>query len=358
MMNRLAENIRVFRKERGLTQEQLAEVLGVTVGAVYKWEAKLSLPELSLIMELADFFDTSVDVLLGYEMKDNRLQATVERLKDCAYRKDRAGLQEAEKALKKYPNAFDVVYRAARLDLLFGVEGRDHALLRRGLERLEAARRLLSQNTDPKISESTICGEMAETRMLLGETEDALALLKRYNAGGIYDDLIGLTLAADCERPEEALPYLSDALMTGVATLVRTIVGYLNVYLLKGDFDSAEIILNWGLGTFAGLKEGSAPCFLDKVNAMLLAGLALVKLKKGNADAATEALRHARALAVRFDASPDYRASTIRFVTNDRQMGVYDDIGTTAMEGVRKTVAELENEKLLKIWKELDADAE
>ena len=36
---RLAENIRAFRKQKQLTQEQLAEVLGVTVGAVYKWEA-------------------------------------------------------------------------------------------------------------------------------------------------------------------------------------------------------------------------------------------------------------------------------------------------------------------------------
>ena len=70
MTNRLAENIRVLRKERSLTQEQLAEVLGVTTGAVYKWEAKLSQPELNMVMELADFFDTSVDVLLGYEMKD------------------------------------------------------------------------------------------------------------------------------------------------------------------------------------------------------------------------------------------------------------------------------------------------
>ena len=45
----------------------------MTVGAVYKWEARLSQPELSMVMELADFFDTSVDVLLGYEMRDNRL---------------------------------------------------------------------------------------------------------------------------------------------------------------------------------------------------------------------------------------------------------------------------------------------
>ena len=40
---KLAAQIRALRKARGLTQEQLAEVLGVTVGAVYKWEAGGSL---------------------------------------------------------------------------------------------------------------------------------------------------------------------------------------------------------------------------------------------------------------------------------------------------------------------------
>lgn len=103
MKTKLSENIRSFRKGRSLTQEQLAEVLGVTPGAVYKWEAGLSLPELSLIMELADFFDTSVDVLLGYEMKDNRLKETVARLKKYRHGKDPAGMIEAEKALKKIP---------------------------------------------------------------------------------------------------------------------------------------------------------------------------------------------------------------------------------------------------------------
>ena len=39
----LAENIRFFRKASGLTQEQLAEAMGVTVGAVSKWESGVSL---------------------------------------------------------------------------------------------------------------------------------------------------------------------------------------------------------------------------------------------------------------------------------------------------------------------------
>ena len=114
-----------------LTQEQLAEVLGVTVGAVYKWEAGLSTPELPLIVEMADFFDTSIDVLLGYILRDNRIDATARRLRHCQRVKDLNGLEEAEKALKKYPNSFIIVYRSAMLYQALGLYKRDNAKLRR-----------------------------------------------------------------------------------------------------------------------------------------------------------------------------------------------------------------------------------
>ena len=97
----LANSIRKHRKNRKMTQEQLAEALGVSVGAVYKWEAGLSLPELNLIVEIADFFDESVDALLDYDMKDNRQGAIVDRLRTYLNNKDCSGLSEAEKALKK-----------------------------------------------------------------------------------------------------------------------------------------------------------------------------------------------------------------------------------------------------------------
>ena len=61
----LAKNIRALRRERGLTQERLAEMLGVTVGAVHKWETGLSQPELATPIELAGVFSVSVDALLG-----------------------------------------------------------------------------------------------------------------------------------------------------------------------------------------------------------------------------------------------------------------------------------------------------
>ena len=104
MENRIAENIRALRKARGLTQEQLSEVLGVTVGAVYKWEARLSQPELSTIMELADFFDTSVDALLGFEFRDNRLSAQAARLREyCIAHEPFAGLSGGGKSAEEIP---------------------------------------------------------------------------------------------------------------------------------------------------------------------------------------------------------------------------------------------------------------
>ena len=107
METKLAENIRLFRKQKSLTQEQLAEVLGVTVGAVHKWETRLSTPELNLITEMADFFDVSVDVLLGHEMRDNRQQATVDRLIVYLNTENPEGIEAAEKAMKRFPHAFD-----------------------------------------------------------------------------------------------------------------------------------------------------------------------------------------------------------------------------------------------------------
>ena len=348
----LAENIRAFRKERSLTQEQLSEALGVTAGAVYKWEAKLSIPELEMIIQMADFFDTSVDVLLGYEIKDNRLEATVKRLQEYRRNKDPEGLAEAEKALKKYPHSFQIVNESASLYSTSGIDSGDKALFRRALELLDQTLALLPQNSDPQISEQTICGRIAQTYLGLGETEKAIQLWKDHNAGGMYSHEIGNTLAQN-DHAEEAVPYLSESLAKTIASLISTISGYVNVYMNRGDHVSCQAILNWGIGLLAGLRKGDKPNYLDKVSAVLLAVLAGSQFLSGQTDKARDTLIRARDLAAFFDALPSYDESDIRFIIRIEGASAHDNIGATAMEAVCHAVTQFENEELTALWKSL-----
>ena len=349
METTLADNIRAFRKERGLTRDQLSEVLGVTPGAVYKWEAKLSIPDLYLIMEMADFFDTSVDVLLGYEMKDNRLEATVKRLQEYRRQKDRAGLAEADKALKKYPHSFEIVKESSALYRAFGFESGDKDLLRRGLELLEQTRLLLPQNTDPEISEQTICGRMAQTYLGLDETEKAIELWKAHNADGLFNHHLGHILA-QTDRLDEAVPYLSEALTNIVGELCDVIIGYINVYFKRGDYTSAEAILRLGIGFFSDLRKEGKPNFLDKISCVFLAALASAQKASGRINDAHESLKEAKRLAEFYDASPSYDETDIRFITRIEGASAHDSIGATAMDAVENTVNEYEDKELKALW--------
>ena len=71
-----AENLRKLRRERGFTQEVLAEKLGVSFQTVSRWENGVVYPDIELLPVIADFFEVRVDELLGCtkEDKDKNLQ--------------------------------------------------------------------------------------------------------------------------------------------------------------------------------------------------------------------------------------------------------------------------------------------
>lgn len=63
----LGQKIAQQRKAKGLTQEALAEALGVTAQAVSKWENDLTCPDITLLPKLAQLLETSIDALLANE---------------------------------------------------------------------------------------------------------------------------------------------------------------------------------------------------------------------------------------------------------------------------------------------------
>ena len=59
------DNLRVLRKERGLTQSDLAKRLAISRSAVNSWEMSLTAPSLANVLEMTEIFHVSADYLLG-----------------------------------------------------------------------------------------------------------------------------------------------------------------------------------------------------------------------------------------------------------------------------------------------------
>ena len=89
MSIRIGENIRKLRKERGITQEILADHLAVTPQAISRWESGAGYPGIDYLPDLAGFFGISVDELLGVKLSEREARRehfyqAIDRMEDGA----------------------------------------------------------------------------------------------------------------------------------------------------------------------------------------------------------------------------------------------------------------------------------
>lgn len=77
---RLGEKISKLRKENNYTQEQLADILGVSRQAISKWESNITYPETDKLIRISELFDCSLDYLLKDEEKTMRINQSKEEI--------------------------------------------------------------------------------------------------------------------------------------------------------------------------------------------------------------------------------------------------------------------------------------
>ncbi len=73
----IGTTIKKLRRERNMTQEQLAELLGLSINAVSQWECDKTAPDIANIPMLASIFEVSADVLLEIDIAKNKKQAEI-----------------------------------------------------------------------------------------------------------------------------------------------------------------------------------------------------------------------------------------------------------------------------------------
>lgn len=75
---KIGQFLRECRKEKGITQEQLAEMIGVTNRSVSRWENGSNLPDLDILIEMADYYDVELRELLDGERKNEKMDKELE----------------------------------------------------------------------------------------------------------------------------------------------------------------------------------------------------------------------------------------------------------------------------------------
>ena len=339
----IAENIRIYRRDMKLTQEQLAEALGVTVGAVSKWESGANIPDISLITELAEFFEVSVDALLGYDMRKSGVDSAKERITNLAMdRKFDEAKAEMDKALAKYPNNFDIVRACANTYCLIGVEQSDDSAHRKQLALYEKALTLIGQNTDPSFNEWSIKNRIAEAHVCLGENEKALEIMKANNAQGSNDCNIAAVLTENMGRYDEGLDHMYNDLVYSITHIMNDTVTALTAYIALGRPREAERMINWALAMYEGLADSGRVCYMQRETGRMKLFAACAALADGRRADAMACLAGARALLADYNKTGDNSLSGT-WIPNGDKYRSFDDLGDDVFSGARAKLEKLQN---------------
>lgn len=115
----IGTNIYILRKEKKITQAQLAEKLGVSEQAISKWENDQCAPDVNLFPVIADYFDVSIDRLFGYHINSyaEEVKSIIKAADDSmdTYKE----IEIISEGLKRYPNSPDLkIYLAFSLSMV------------------------------------------------------------------------------------------------------------------------------------------------------------------------------------------------------------------------------------------------
>lgn len=114
----IGKTIRKYRKETGMTQEEMANRLGVTTPAVNKWENENSYPDITLLAPIARLLGISLDTLLSFqeELTKEEIASLVmeadQKLKTETYDKV---FRWAKSIIESYPNCLMLIWQLATI---------------------------------------------------------------------------------------------------------------------------------------------------------------------------------------------------------------------------------------------------
>lgn len=241
---KLGTNIKSMRKERELSQEQLAEVMGVSTASISKWETGQTAPELTMLMGLADYFEVSVDTLMGHEVSGNRVETLLAEMDRAEEENDFSQAKEiAEKLLRNYPNSAEVVERVANCYYRIRVKTDDKKAIETSIELTKRLFALEADETGMKRFE--LLGSLGNQYSMAGNWKMARECYTKGNVCNVNDRELAYLLTSE-EKDKEAITAISDVWAKNMYFILMDIIKMAEGWKNLGEYQKAEEALLWG----------------------------------------------------------------------------------------------------------------
>ncbi len=338
MQLKLADNIKKHRKEMELTQEGLAEAFGVTIGAVSKWENGNNVPDIITLMELANFFNVSVDELLGYDMSSKAIDDMEKNIENLCheYRFDEAMIV-ANNALVRYPHTFRILYCCAEMYFLKYIEEDNDKDRDTAIDLYQRSMEHLTQNTDSTISEYSIRYRIARL-YTKKDPEKALSELKQINYDGCNDATIASVLM-NSGKFDESLKYGTSAMVRLCANQFTVITNMAMTISASGRNKDIEKAIELADMNIALTELWGIPgkiTYFHKLQTIMLILKAWWFSCINQDEKMKDCVKNAWNLANLYDqsASSNELSSSIRFYYSDEKTYSFDSTGASAVTGI------------------------
>ena len=351
----------------GLTQEGLAEAFGVTIGAVSKWENGNNVPDILTLMELANFYNVSVDELLGYDMSSKKIEDMEDKISDLCheYRFDEA-VAEANNALVRYPHNFRILYCCAEMYFLKYIEEDNEEDRNMSIDLFQRSMEHLSQNTDKRISEYTIRYRIAKLYSK-NDSEKALEELHKINYDGCNDDAIASVLLK-AGKFEESLKYGTTAMIRLCAEQYGVITNMAMALAASGrkkDIEKAIELADLNMDLIGRYAIPGKVTYFHKLRTIMLILKAWWLSCIHDKEAMQACVKEAYDLAKQYDDSTSNNelSASVRFYFSDEKAYSFDSTGAGAVAGIEsmfendKSVESAKNYKymsdVIKAWNKI-----
>ena len=226
-MLKIGENILQKRKERGITQEELAEFMMVTKASVSKWETGQSHPDILLLPKLATFFNISVDELIGYDPGLSSAQIQKFYI-DLENRVSDEGMDsifdDIKIKIKQYYSCFELLYYMALFILNHCDLATDDVKKEEYLEYANnILRRVCEHSKNPILKEQSL-SLRAACLISLGKSEEALNILPSSDMLSISKDCLVASAYLKTKKENEVDQKLQVMIYKNITDLITLLM--------------------------------------------------------------------------------------------------------------------------------------